>query len=204
MTLVLSCGNVIFVPGSQHYSLPKGAAILGIGADNMKSIPLDIYGRMDSDKLEAAIDAAIDANQPIVAVVAVIGSTEEGTVDPLEKILELRDQKYRSKDIEFAVHVDAAWGGYFASLLRDASSDGARQRFSTPAPVLPMSTYVTTQYENLGRADTITVDPHKTGYLPYPAGALCYRNIAMRSLIAFEAPYINSDPSEKEELILGT
>ncbi|MBD2501229.1 pyridoxal phosphate-dependent decarboxylase family protein [Anabaena azotica] len=195
---------VIFVPGSKHYSLPKGAAILGIGANNMQSIPLDIYGRLDIAKLEAAIDAAIEAKQPILAVVAVIGSTEEGNVDALKEILDLRDGKYHSQDIEFAVHADAAWGGYFASLIREASEDPGLRTLSAPAPVLPMSDFVTAQYENLYRADTITVDPHKTGYLPYPAGALCYRNIAMRSLIAFEAPYINSDPDAKPELILGT
>ncbi|MEQ9486327.1 hypothetical protein [Coleofasciculus sp. F4-SAH-05] len=75
----------------------------------------------------------------------------------------------------------------------------------TPLPPLPLSDYVIAQYQHLKHTDTITVDPHKTGYLPYPAGALCYRNMAMRSLIAFEAPYINSDgASTEEELILGT
>ena len=28
----------------------------------------------------------------------------------------------------------------------------------------------------LANSDSITVDPHKSGYIPYPAGALCYRN----------------------------
>ncbi|MCG8462973.1 MAG: hypothetical protein MI919_42355, partial [Holophagales bacterium] len=72
-----------------------------------------------------------------------------------------------------------------------------------PAPVLPMSTYATRQYENLYRTDTITVDPHKTGYLPYPAGALCYRNGAMRNLVSFEAPYINPEAGDSE-LVIGS
>ena len=53
---------------------------------------------------------------------------------------------------------------------------------------MTMSSYVTGQYKALGRADSITVDPHKGGYIPYPAGGLCYRNSAMRNLVSFTAP----------------
>jgi hypothetical protein len=53
-----------------------------------------------------------------------------------------------------------------------------------------MSEYVNAQYEVLGKADSITVDPHKAGYIPYPAGGLCYRNSAMRHLVAFTAPVV--------------
>ena len=118
-------------------------------------------------------------------------------------VLNLQAQKYRPADVDFVVHADAAWGGKVASMLWD-QLDGPEPTGSEPTPVLPMSTYVTQQYQNLYRTDTITVDPHKTGYLPYPAGALCYRNMAMRSLIAFEAPYINSDAAAEDALVLGT
>ena len=192
---------VILVPASKHYSLPKGAAILGLGAKNMHTVPLDVYGRMDVNELKTAIDEYISETSedgkkhPIVAVVAVFGTTEEGNVDPLAKILRLQ-RTYRQANVDFAVHADCAWGGYFASLLRDDGSGGVP---------LSVSKYVIKQYQALGSTDTITIDPHKTGYLPYPAGALCYRNIAMRSLIAFEAPYINSGESETPpEWLLGT
>jgi glutamate/tyrosine decarboxylase-like PLP-dependent enzyme len=193
---------VILVPASKHYSLPKGAAILGLGADNMLTVPLDVHGRMDVDELTEAINSCVDNKQPIIAVVAVFGTTEEGCVDPLTSVLNLRNEK-RLQNVEFAVHGDAAWGGYFAALLWDGAEDGTVE--STEAG-LPMSDYVTEQYQNLQHTDTITIDPHKTGYLPYPAGALCYRNMAMRSLIAFEAPYINTgdDNDTPDELILGT
>ncbi|MDJ0736725.1 MAG: pyridoxal-dependent decarboxylase [Nostocaceae cyanobacterium] len=193
---------VILVPASKHYSLPKGAAILGLGADNMLTVPLDIHGRMDVDELTAAINSCVTNKQPIIAVVAVFGTTEEGCVDPLTSVLSLRNEK-RLENVEFAVHGDAAWGGYFAALLWDSSETGTVE---SPEAGLPMSDYVIEQYKNLQHTDTITIDPHKTGYLPYPAGALCYRNMAMRSLIAFEAPYINTgdDNDTPDELILGT
>lgn len=40
-------------------------------------------------------------------------------------------------------------------------------------------------------ADSITVDPHKAGYIPYPAGSLCYRDERMRFLITWTSPYIS-------------
>ena len=195
--------GVILVPASKHYSLPKGAAILGLGAKNMHAVPLDIYGRMDVNELKSAIDDYISGNNtddgkkhPIIAVVAVFGTTEEGNVDPLVDVLAAQEDYRKQNNVDFAVHADCAWGGYFASLLHD---DG-----SSVVPIA-VSQYVMDQYGALGRTDTITIDPHKTGYLPYPAGALCYRNIAMRSLIAFEAPYINSGESETPpEWLLGT
>ncbi len=192
---------VVLVPASKHYSLPKGAAVLGLGANNMLTVPLDVYGRMDVEALTAAIESCVSKKQPIIAVVAVFGTTEEGCVDPLTSILDLRNENRLNNNVEFAVHGDAAWGGYFAVLLWD-SADPPQGTESG----LPMSDYVIEQYQNLKHTDTITIDPHKTGYLPYPAGALCYRNMAMRSLIAFEAPYINTgdDNDTPDELILGT
>ncbi|MBO1347739.1 MAG: hypothetical protein EBE86_010245 [Hormoscilla sp. GUM202] len=192
---------VVLVPASKHYSLPKGAAVLGLGANNMLTVPLDVYGRMDVEALTAAIESCVSKKQPIIAVVAVFGTTEEGCVDPLTSVLDLRNEYHLNNNVEFAVHGDAAWGGYFAALLWD-SADPPQGTESG----LPMSDYVIEQYQNLKHTDTITIDPHKTGYLPYPAGALCYRNMAMRSLIAFEAPYINTgdDNDTPDELILGT
>jgi len=193
---------VVLVPASKHYSLPKGAAILGLGAKNMHTVPLDVHGRMDVEELKTAIneyisDTAGDGKKhPIITVVAVFGTTEEGNVDPLVDVLAAQTT-YRSQNVDFTVHADCAWGGYFAALLHD---DGSGE-------VVPLSVsdYVMAQYQALGSTDTITIDPHKTGYLPYPAGALCYRNMAMRSLIAFEAPYINSGESETpDEWLLGT
>ncbi|MGK7956459.1 MAG: aspartate aminotransferase family protein [Crocosphaera sp.] len=192
---------VVIVPASKHYSLPKGAAILGLGANNMHTVPLDVYGRMDVAEFEAAIDEYLESKHPIISVVSVFGTTEEGNVDPLSEVIRLRDEKYRPMNVDFVLHADCAWGGYYAALLWDNLDDPDDRAL----PQLPMSDYVIAQYQHLKHADTITIDPHKTGYLPYPAGALCYRNMAMRSLIAFEAPYINSEgASTDEELVLGT
>ena len=197
---------VVMGPATKHYSWPKNAAILGIGKNNFIDIPVDMNARMtvrqpDNGKgecLETELNRCLANKQPVIMVVVVLGSTEESAVDPLAEVVALREE-FRSRGMDFAIHVDAAWGGYFASILRGQS--GALQAGSNDlgeqvTPVLEMSEYVTRQYKSIPQADSVTVDPHKAGYIPYPAGGMCYRNSAMRNLVAFLAPevYHGSDP----------
>jgi hypothetical protein len=74
---------------------------------------------------------------------------------------------------------------------------------AAPPPAMPLSRYVTEQFSALGHADSITVDPHKSGYIPYPAGALCYRNAAMRDLVTFSAPVVFHGEAEPTVGIYG-
>ena len=190
---------VIFAPSTMHYSWPKNAAIVGIGQNNVEKIYVDSFARMDVKRLRLKLEQCLDQKRPVLMTVVVLGSTEESAVDPLAGVLELRDE-FRKEGLEFVIHVDAAWGGYFASMLRnDPYADPAalaKPREYTPA--MAMSAYVERQYEVLGESDIITVDPHKAGYAPYPAGRLCYRNGTMRDLVTFTAPVVyhgGADPT---------
>ena len=177
---------------TRHYSWPKGAAILGIGANNMISIPVDLKARMSMPHLKSQLDLCIQQKIPVMNVVAIIGTTEESAVDRLDDLLTIRDT-YRKLGLEFAIHADAAWGGYFAAMLNSADeSDPTAFKLLDEAAMaqLPMSDHDINQYKSLKFADSITIDPHKAGYVPYPAGGLCYRNSAMRNLVSFTAPVI--------------
>lgn len=156
---------------------------------------------MDIDDLRRRLDRCRDERRPVIAVVAVIGSTEESAVDPLASVLELRDQ-YARQGFVFHVHADAAWGGYYRSVINDDFALPA-PAFGAPPIVAPLSDYVVRQFQSLGRADSITVDPHKSGYIPYPAGALCYRNGAMRDLVTFSAPVVFHGDAEPTVGIYG-
>jgi glutamate/tyrosine decarboxylase-like PLP-dependent enzyme len=186
--------GVVLVPGTRHYSWPKGAAVLGIGSGQLINIPVDLDARMDVDLLRAELDRCLDEKQAVIQVVAVVGSTEESAVDPLSDIVEVREE-YRRSGMDFPIHVDAAWGGYFASILRPDPSDspppeGEKRDVRQYTPAMTMSAYVEKQYRAFGSADSITVDPHKGGYVPYPAGGLCYRNASMRDLVSLKAPVV--------------
>jgi hypothetical protein len=101
--------------------------------------------------------------------------------------LALREE-VRARGLDFTLHLDAAWGGYFAAMVRDGPPAADAPSVSTP--VQAMSAFVREQYAVFAHADTITVDPHKGGFCPYPAGALCYRNGALRNLVSFKAPVV--------------
>jgi glutamate/tyrosine decarboxylase-like PLP-dependent enzyme len=186
---------VVIGPGTMHYSWPKAAALLGLGQENLILLNLDLNARMETDKLRSELKKCLKAGRPVIMVISVLGSTEESAVDPLDEILNIR-QEFRMQGLEFPIHVDGAWGGYFASLLRGSEhppqqppkSDAKHTRQYTPEMV--MNHHVVNQYKVLHHADSITLDPHKSGYQPYPAGGLCYRNSSMRNLVSLKSPVV--------------
>lgn len=171
-------------------------AITGIGSGNVIGVQVDNGARLDVGALEKHLQDCVDNKQAVYAVVAIIGSTEEGAVDSLKDILRLRE-KFQAQGLSFMVHADAAWGGYFASMLpRDELPDllplpsdkGERDGF-VPDSALRAATQE--QIFMLRYADSITVDPHKAGYVPYPAGGLCYRDGRARYLVTWTSPYLS-------------
>jgi hypothetical protein len=145
---------VFFVPGTKHYSFPKAAAILGIGASNMIVVPVDLDARMDLAELRKLLETCLEEHRPVYTVVAVIGSTEESAVDPLKGVLELREE-FRERGLEFTVHADAAWGGYHVSVLREdfEIAEPAALLESVAPPFMPLSLYVSEQFAALTDTD---------------------------------------------------
>ena len=182
----------VFVPATRHYSWPKAGTILGLGQDSVIGIEVNDSCQMNTKTLNTKLQNCLDDNIPVIMTVAVMGSTEEGAVDNLEKILSIRDD-FRKKGLNFSVHCDAAWGGYLSTMLMDKNGKPIELDADGFVPVMPLSTHAYTQFHNIGNADTATIDPHKAGFIPYPAGSLCYRNGSMKALITFDASYIHSD-----------
>ena len=90
------------------------------------------------------------------------------------------------KGLNFSIHADAAWGGYFCSMLRaqPESSPMPTAKQTGFVPEMYLSSYVHEQLSALHHCDTITVDPHKSGFCPYPGGAICYRDRKMNSFLS--------------------
>lgn len=185
-------GMKVIVPATHHYSWPKAATLLGLGQAATISIPVDETCKMDMAILEQKLLECLEENNPVLMVVAVIGSTAEGAVDPVTEIHSLKQSCYE-KGLNFILHCDAAWGGYLRSMLVSPPPKGRMVGKAHFVPNLPLSSYAIKQFEGIQLADTVTVDPHKAGYIPYAAGALCYRNSQLRHLITFNAAYIHSD-----------
>lgn len=175
---------VLMVPAHKHYSWTKGAFVFGI--ENLWTIPLDESGHLDIASLERLIDRANAENKPILGVVSVAGTTEMGLLDPIHKIADLLETK-KSLGKEIWHHVDAAYGAFFRTLLGDDE-----EIEGTLAPVAVESLAA------MSRATSITMDPHKLGYVPYASGVFLCRQWEDYRIVAFSAPYVDfSEESDK-------
>ncbi|KOS20616.1 L-tyrosine decarboxylase [Escovopsis weberi] len=182
-----------FVSSTKHYSWPKGGAITGLGSDNFLDVAVDQDARMNCKDLERKLQNCIDNRIPVFGVVAIIGSTEHGACDPLDKILQVR-KRCEAKGLSFSVHCDAAWGGYFRTTL-PPQVGGQSLPF---VPSLGLREHTIRQLRSLAHADSVTIDPHKSGYINYPAGGLCYRDGRMRYLVTWTSPIVSHSKGESD------
>lgn len=185
------------VPVTRHYSWDKAGAVLGIGQSNMKMVAIDRYGRLDISLLREQLQVCLAKKIPVIQVVLIAGSTSEGAIDPIEEVVNLREE-FRKNGLDFYIHVDAAWGGYFCTMLPTETRIAFRDAM---IPFLPLNTYTQTQLRAISRCDSCTVDPHKSGFIQYGTGGLCYRNNYIRFLLAFEAPVISNVGSQSDASI---
>ncbi|PEZ02141.1 tyrosine decarboxylase [Bacillus sp. AFS018417] len=186
------------IPQTKHYSWLKSADIIGIGLDNVEAIDVDHNYRMDIGKLEEKIRELAAEKIPILGVVGVIGTTEEGQVDRIDKIVELRE-KLAKEGIYFYIHIDAAYGGYARSIFLDENNefidynkiDEVYEKygiFNEKNKWLTEDIYHS--FKAMMHAETITIDPHKMGYIPYSAGGIVVKDIRMRDVISYFATYV--------------
>lgn len=175
-------GPVVLVPNSKHYSWLKGISLLGFGDTAFWPITLDYQGVMDVESLKVQTERAIKENRPILMVVSVAGTTELGQCDPIDKVQDHLDQIKREKNLDIWHHIDAAYGGYFCSLLKDKSSE-------------VLGAFLSKSFAAISRADSVTLDPHKLGYVPYACGAFLVPEGKRYRVSAFDAKYIQS-PNE--------
>lgn len=186
----------VLAPVTAHYSWSKGMKLLGLGRARLEQIP-ERGMRMDVEALHARLNACRRARRPVLMTVAVLGSTEFGTVDPIHRLVDARE-RFATAGLGFAVHVDAAWGGYLATLFRE--SDGSLRSFDAVRAGFKAfpAREVYDAFAALGRADSVTVDPHKLGYIPYGAGAFVCRDQRGVALLAEEADYVFERESEDD------
>jgi tyrosine decarboxylase/aspartate 1-decarboxylase len=127
---------------------------------------LDVELRLapTDDDHRVDVDAAADLSDDDTAVVVgVAGTTEYGRVDPIPALADV------AESVGARLHVDAAWGGF---LLPFTDHDWS---FADAA------------------VDTMTIDPHKVGQAPIPAGGFLARDTESLDALAIETPYLESD-----------
>ena len=212
---------LIFASAAAHYSIAKTANILGYGEAAVRSVPVTPRFQMDMDALRAMLDS-MAPDEYVAAVVGIVGTTEEGAVDPIHEIHFLREERQRTRERSFWLHVDAAWGGYMRSLFCGLEIEQLPHGSSLEAicdqyvRVLRMTQKVTLEagtgrkarktsevrwadrnvyaaFLAMADADSTTVDPHKMGFTPYPAGIVAFRNGLVTEHIVERAQYISDE-----------
>ena len=151
-------GKAIAHSADAHYTHSRMCHVLGVPS---VSIPTDDTGRMDLTALQAEL-----ATGRIGTVVATLGTTGLGALDPLPEII----AACRAHGVR--VHVDTAYGGFFA-LIADDSADGV--------PSAPFAA--------IADADSVVVDPHKHGLQPYGCGAVLFADPSVGRFYQHDSPY---------------
>lgn len=165
-----------------HYSWKKGAALFGFPKEAVIECAVNPEGRVDGATLREALRACEAAGRPVALVVSVAGTTEFGTVDRVDEIDdELRARAARGRFVWH--HVDAAYGGFYASLR---SSGGGS----------PLEEGVRRSLGAVGRANSVTIDPHKLGYVPYSCGVFLCSDRRDYPHHPIDAPYIDFSPED--------
>jgi tyrosine decarboxylase / aspartate 1-decarboxylase len=152
----LDQAKTILASAQAHYTHQRISSVLQLP---FETIPCDARGRMDVEALQKRLRRG-----DVGAVVATMGTTATGSVDPLAEILELRAKH------GFRLHADAAYGGYFG--LAENLGPEARKNF-----------------DHLTQADSIVIDPHKHGLQPYGCGCVLFRDPVVGRLYRHDSPY---------------
>jgi glutamate/tyrosine decarboxylase-like PLP-dependent enzyme len=196
---------ILLAPESHHYCFDKIMDVLGLGRDALVRVRVDADLRMRTDDLEAKLAEIDREGNHVLAVVAVVGTTEEGAVDPIDQVLALRAARESAGEGSFWLHADAAYGGYLRTLtVPDRAGLGeprcavrVRDAIVELSLQLPHS-HACDALERLGECDSITIDPHKLGYIPYPAGCVSFRSDWVKPLVRQHAPYIADATTDPE------
>jgi tyrosine decarboxylase/aspartate 1-decarboxylase len=131
-----------------------------------------------NDCFQVDVAAVKKAMSPrTIAIVGVAGTTGLGVVDPIDELAELASEQ------KLYVHVDAAFGGFVLPFLKDLGFKVPDFDFTVP------------------EVCSITIDPHKMGLAPIPAGGIIFRNENLRQTVSWDISYLSGGETEQATLV---
>ncbi len=137
----------LYCSAEAHYSVRRAAEVLGIGANNVRSLAIDKNRRINPNDVAAAIDDDLKNNIMPVAVIATAGTTLTGAVDPINALADVCESR------NVWLHVDGAYG--------------------LPAAAVPEYKHL---FSGLRRADSVSIDAHKWLFLPKACGVVLVKH----------------------------
>ena len=163
---------VIYLTQQVHHCVQKALRIAGLGESVIRYIPMDERFRMQADQLKVQIEKDLGAGLKPFLIVASAGTTDTGSIDPLDQIADIADQ------FDLWFHIDAAYGGFFTMLDEFKSA-----------------------FRGIERSDSLTIDPHKGLFLAYGLGAVLVKNVkALYQSHYYQANYMQDAIPDHTEL----
>jgi len=163
---------VIYLSAEVHHCVFKAIRIAGLAECHVRKLELDENYRIIPEKLEAAINEDKQNGLIPFLVIASAGTTDTGSVDPLQKIGEI------AKKHDLWYHVDAAYGGYFL-----------------------LTEYGKKMFKGIEMSDSFAIDPHKGLFLPYGLGMIVVKNKeALMASHYYKANYMQDAIVDDDEI----
>lgn len=159
----------IYTSSISHFSVEKSAHLLGLGYNAVVKVDVDENQKMDPEILRAQIVNDIEDGFMPMAVVATIGTTDYGSIDPLVELSEI------CSDFGLWLHGDAAYGSG-----------------------LILSTKYSHRIDGIELCDSLTVDFHKMFLLPISCGAFLIKEEKNFEVLKLHADYLNREEDEED------
>ncbi len=152
----------LYLSADAHHSFVKAARMAGLGTAAVREVPVDAARRLDLDALEARLAEDRAAGWQPFMLVATLGATGTGVLDPVAALRAVADRH------GLWLHADAAWGG--SALLSPA---------------------LRPHLDGIAAADSVTWDAHKWMSVPMGAGMyFCRHPETARRAFAISAAYM--------------
>ena len=156
--------SVLLVSEDAHSSFIKCTRIMGLDDANLVRIKTDNKGCIDIQNLRKTLDKCSIDNKKIFAIVATLGTTVRGAIDPIKDISEICKEK------DIWLHIDGSIGGIFA-----------------------LASFPTEGLNNINQANSITINPQKIIGITKTSSLLLVSNMStLENTFNTGLPYISS------------
>ncbi|MFS0518814.1 pyridoxal phosphate-dependent decarboxylase family protein [Nostoc sp. UIC 10607] len=177
-----------------HYTNINAARLLGIGTENVISIPATHNFSISLPDFESQMEEAIKHQKQVVCVYLIAGQTDSFGIDDVKSVVEICEELCQKYNVSKPhVHVDAAVGWIYGIFK---NYNIVNNPLGFDPDTIDIIQKLNCLYSNLSYADSVTVDPHKHGFTSYTSSALIFKN--RRDLLLLqkdveETPYFTED-----------
>ena len=173
---------VVFVSDTGHYCATNIVGWLGIGTNNLITIPTTFNNEMDLERLEQEARNALRNGKKIAAIIATLGTTDAFGLDNLMHIASLREKLVDEFELDYQPHIHAdAVIGWAWSVFN--TYDFEENPLGFRRGTIRALAGACRRIEHLHLADSVGIDFHKTGFAPYISSLVLVKNRSDLDLI---------------------